>query len=346
VTRSVVKSSASPLPEWLILIHHLPSDPAYLRAKVGRRLQRIGAIAVKNSVYVLPARDETYEDFQWLRQEIEKGGGSAAICEGAFLEGFSHKELIGLFKSAREEDYRRLLDDVDQMRREVVKTPRAKSEAASQVALQLRRLRTRFDHIAAVDFFLAPSRQRAQLALSAAEAALHTTATARSARPPRGVPRMRGRTWVTRAGVHVDRIASAWLIRRFIDPQATFKFVPATGYIPAKGELRFDMFEAEYTHEGEDCTFETLLRRFAVKDAGLQSLAELVHDIDVKDAKFRRGEVAGIELMIAGICAATNDDSIRVERGAALLDDLHAALLRGSELRTKCISRSSAKAAV
>ncbi len=129
--------------------------------------------------------------------------------------------------------------------------------------------------------------------------------------------------WVTRAGVHVDRIASAWLIRRFIDPEARFKFVPPKGYVPAPGELRFDMFEAEFTHEGDNCTFEVLLARSGLSDPALAAIAEIVHDIDLKDSKFSREEASGIARLVGGIAATTEDDTRRIERGSVMLDDLY-----------------------
>jgi hypothetical protein len=128
---------------------------------------------------------------------------------------------------------------------------------------------------------------------------------------------------VTRAGVHVDRIASAWLIRRFVDPQARFRFVPAKGYVPEPGELRFDMFEAEFTHEGDRCTFEVLLGRAGLREPALRAIAEIVHDIDLKDGKFARPEAEGVRTLIAGICAATGDDEERLARGGAVFEDLH-----------------------
>src|SRR6476661_986702 len=132
-----------------------------------------------------------------------------------------------------------------------------------------------------------------------------------------------GRIWVTRDGVNVDRIASAWLIRRFIDKRARFKFVPARGYRPKAGELRFDMFEAEYTHAGEDCTFQTLTQRFGLRDRALGAIGEIVHDIDCKDDRFNRPETAGTAAMIRGIVQARDDDRDRIERGATLFDDLY-----------------------
>lgn len=138
-----------------------------------------------------------------------------------------------------------------------------------------------------------------------------------------GTGALTGRVWVTRAGMHVDRIASAWLIRRFIDPQARFKFVPAKGYLPEPGELRFDMFEAEFTHEGDRCTFEVLLMRAGLSDPALAPIAEIVHDIDLKDGKFGREEASGIARLVEGIAVANQDDHARIERGAAVLNDLY-----------------------
>ena len=131
----------------------------------------------------------------------------------------------------------------------------------------------------------------------------------------------RGRTWVTRTGIHVDRMASAWLIRRFIDPGARFRFVASREYRHQPGELRFDMFDGEYTHRGELCTFEVLLSRFEITDAALRPIAELVHDIDLKDEKYGRPQTAGIELVVNGIAIAHRDDDNRLARASALFDD-------------------------
>ena len=138
-----------------------------------------------------------------------------------------------------------------------------------------------------------------------------------------GLGALANRVWVTRQGVYVDRIASAWLIRRFIDPDARFRFVRAKGHIPQDGELRFDMFEAEFTHEGDRCTFEVLLARLDLNDKALTAIAEIVHDIDLKDAKFGREETGGIAHLITGLCQSSKDDAQRLARGAAVFDDLY-----------------------
>jgi hypothetical protein len=236
---------------WLLLIHQLPPKPDYVRVKVRRRLQRLGAAALKSSVYALPETEDNLEDFQWLANEIVADGGDATIVSATLLSGATDEELEA-----------RLRDD----------------GTAAPAATQ--------DRIA------------------------------------------RGSTWVTRQGVFIDRIASAWLIRRFIDPDARFKFVPARGYKPQPGELRFDMYQGEYTHVGDRCTFETLRDVFALDDRALVHIGEIVHDIDCKDEKFGRGEAPGVLAVVQGIALATADDEERIARGSLILDGLYGQLSR------------------
>jgi hypothetical protein len=177
--------------------------------------------------------------------------------------------------------------------------------------------------VAARDFFSAPGRERVEEAIRRLEARAGQGAAPSQSSSPLSAADHRGRTWVTRTGIHVDRIASAWLIRRFIDPEARFAFVPAKGYRPRPGELRFDMYEAEYTHEGDRCTFEVLLERFGLDDPALAELGELVHDLDLDDGKFGRADADGIGRLLAGICLAHRDDQARLARGSAVFEDLH-----------------------
>lgn len=310
------------LPRWLLLIHQLPKEPAYLRVKIGRRLARIGALAIKNSVYVLPKRDGTAEDFEWVRREILEGGGEATVVEAHLVSGQSDAEIEARFRDAKDAEYAALLAEADAVEVE----PRGRRrrpltdderQAATTALSQLER---RMDEVGLTDFFDAPL--RGPLAARLAELRTRLAPPPESTVVPSPEPRTSGRTWVTRAGMHVDRIASAWLIRRSVDPAATFKFVPATAYVPLEGELRFDMFEAEYSHEGEDCTFETLLRRFAIDEPGLAAIAEIIHDIDVKDGKFARPETPGVAACIAGLCRTTADDETRLARGTVVFDAL------------------------
>jgi hypothetical protein len=312
----------------MLLIHQLPPTPAYLRVKVGRQLHRIGAVAIKNSVYALPHDEETQEDFQWVLREIVKGGGDASIVEARFVEGLSDAQVVGLFQTAREADYR---DLVQQARAAAAALPprgEVPDSRRAEHAGQIARLRQRVTELAAIDFFGAPGREVVEGILSGMEARMRTDEGTERAKPSLDAAEYRGRTWVTRTGIKVDRMASAWLIRKFIDPEARFKFVPAKGYRPETRELRFDMFEAEFTHEGDLCTFEVLAQRFGLRDPALGAIAEIVHDIDLKDAKYGREEAPGIGQLVAGIAAAHADDEERLARGAALFEDLYA--LHGS----------------
>jgi len=310
----------------MLLIHQIPPRPAYLRVKVGRQLQRIGAVAIKNSVYALPMGEEPQEDLQWVRGEIVKGGGDASIVEARFVDGLGDDQVIALFQAAREGDYGELADQARAVARALPKRGLPPENRRAEVAHQIARLRRRLGELVAIDFFEAPGREAAEGLVSGLEARMKPDlAGPEPARATAGVEEVQGRTWVTRTGIKVDRMASAWLIRKLIDPKARFKFVPAKGYEPEPGELRFDMFDAEFTHEGDLCTFEVLLRRFGLDDPGLRHLAEIVHDIDVKDAKYGREEAAGIGQLVAGIAAAHPDDEERLARGTALFDDLYAA---------------------
>jgi hypothetical protein len=309
--------------KWLLLIHQIPPKPDYFRVKVRRRLQRMGAVALKNSVYVLPSRDETLEDFRWLLREIVAEGGEATLCEAELVEGITRAELEGMFAAERDAEYAALVTAAQGLANP---GDALGDDARAGIEPEVGRLRQRMDEIGALDFFGATGRRGAERAITTLEARLRRPREAAGRSAQRGGNEMQGHTWVTRRDVFIDRIASAWLIRRFIDPKARFKFTGAKSYNPRKGEVRFDMFEAEYTHEGDRCTFETLLDRAGLKDRGLRAIGQIVHDIDCKDMKFGREEAPGIAALVRGLARAYPDDATRLERGAAALDDLYASL--------------------
>ncbi|HEX2134382.1 MAG TPA: chromate resistance protein ChrB domain-containing protein [Microvirga sp.] len=301
---------------WLLLAHQLPAKPAYLRVKIWRRLQALGAVALKNGLYALPMREQAREDLEWLRREIVDGGGEAVVFEARFVSGLSDREVQDLFRAAREADYDGLAQELRSLRHAL---PHDTQDGDADIETRIKRLRHRRDQVAAIDFFGANGRETVDGLL----AELDRERPDLRERRREGAAMPSQATWVTRENVHVDRIASAWLIRRFIDPQARFKFVPAQGYRPKPGEVRFDMFEAEFTHEGDRCTFEVLVSRSSLEDPALSAIGEIVHDIDLKDGKFGRAEAAGVRSLIAGICFAGADDSERVARGAAIFEDLY-----------------------
>jgi hypothetical protein len=292
--------------------------------KVWRRLQAIGAIPLKGSVYILPDHEAAREDFEWLLREIHELGGTATVCEARLVQGLEDHEIEARFQRAREGDYRALVKDARQLASQLRRTRSFPPALHAEVASLRRRLAT----IHAVDFFGAPIREPAEALVASLEQRLGLRAEA--AHGAVRVEDLRGRTWVTRTGVHVDRIASAWLIRRFVDPDAIFEFVPAKGYRPKPGEIRFDMFDAEFTHEGEQCTFEVLCARFGLSEPALRAVGEIVHDIDLKEDRFSRPEVAGIARLLAGLARRARDDAERIARGGELFDDLYASLRGGA----------------
>jgi len=305
-------------------MHQLPPKPVGLRVKVWRRLQQQGAIAIKNSVYALPLSDAAREDFQWLAREITESGGEATVCAAELVEGLTDAQVQALFNAARDGQYAELTKEA----RQLASTGERRRSDESW-PLEVSKLRKRLEEIAAIDFLGAPGRMSAEALVVRLEQLLAERSTAATAVLPsaEGVA-PQGAVWVTRRGIHVDRMASAWLIRRFIDPAANFRFVDPRSYRKEVGELRFDMFEAEFTHEGDLCTFEVLLSRFGLGAPALRAIAEMVHDVDLKDAKFARPETSGFERTIAGIALGHAQDEDRLARASALLDDLHTAFER------------------
>jgi hypothetical protein len=305
-------------------MHQLPAQPAYLRVKVSRRLTSVGAVALKNSVYVLPASEAAQEDFQWIRREILEGGGDASVVEARMLEGLSDAEIESRFRDSKDAEYAEVTADVRTLRASYANRRRISEDERSDLLAKISRWQARIEAIAVTDFYGASGREVANGLVSELLGKVTALDTAHAHKPelvePPAAPH--GRVWVTRTGIHVDRIASAWLIRRFIDPAARFKFVAAKGYVRADGELRFDMFDAEYSHEGDHCTFETLCERFGLTAAGLRELSEVVHDIDLKDTKFARPETVGFAACLNGICRNSADDEERLRQGTLLLEAL------------------------
>jgi hypothetical protein len=317
-----------PKPRWLLLIHQLPTAPAYLRVKTARQLQKVGAVAIKNSVYVLPNTDSAHESLAWVAREISAEHGEASLCESSFVGGNSNEAIEALFNAARGRDYQELSEEVRGTLKSIGKSRRLADERRATGNAALGRFRRRHTEIMGLDFFGAAEGEAVQSLLDALEDRLRDSPPDPPGRAKPAADKARRVTWVTRQGIHVDRIASAWLVRRFIDPEATFKFVPPKGYVPEPGERRFDMFEAEYTHEGDLCTFEVLIRRFGVDDPALASVGQIVHEIDVRDGKFAQPETPGIERIIAGIALTQPDDEARVAIGGQLFEALYASFKR------------------
>jgi hypothetical protein len=293
---------------WLLLLHQVPPTPAYLRAKILRRLKQIGALALKNSAYLLPDSEEAAEDFQWLLTEIRADGGDGWVLRTEMVAGLTDDSIKESFREMRAADYRQLLAD------------------AQSADLGLRKIRKRFDEVARIDFFDAPGKQEALNLMEDMERASHPPGAASAP-----AAEFQGRRWVTRRGIKVDRTACCWLIVRFIDANAEISFVDPSQYKHREGEIRFDMFEGEITHEGDRCSFEMLVERCDLRAPALSAVAEIVHDLDLKDGKFGRPETAGVAAMIEGLALRHQDDPQRMKEGLVIFDSLYARLRSGAQ---------------
>lgn len=315
---------------WLLLTHQLPNEPSNLRVKVWRKLQALGAVPVKNSIYVLPNKASSREDFEWLRKEIVQSGGEASVFAAESIAESDDAEIIRSFREARAKDYAVFLKTVRAFvdkAKGAVDGGHIKAEAIEKLEREWEGRRLEWERISKIDFFEAPERKATGAAMSDAQGMLHkaralTVKQAPAPPPPLSPKDVKAVVWVTRTGPHIDRLASAWLIRRFIDPKARIKFVKAP-YAPKPKEARFDMPEGEFTHFGDWCTFETLIRRFRLDDPALTALSEVIHDIDLKDRKFARPEASGVALAIRGLCRRFPADEERLTAGLDFFEGLY-----------------------
>ena len=295
---------------WLLLAFTLPSKRASQRVEIWRKLQRYGTVPLGNSGYLLPSSPSNEERFQWLATSIRKYGGDASVVHVESIDNLSAPRLISRFSEARTREYQALIQEL-----ELPLSNRAEGKTAS-----LSRLQSRFQQIAEVDFFNSPLRVRVKELLERA-------ASSQGARPTMPMSKIsakdyKGRVWVTRPTPGVDRCSSAWLIRRFIDPKARFAFaaedrVP-TGYVP------FDMFHEEgFGHRGDDCTFETLEKKFHIRDPKVAVIGQMIHDADLLDDRFGRREGYGVDEILKGWARQGLADEKLLERGMELIEGLY-----------------------
>jgi len=314
-----------------MLIHQLPPRPTNLRVRIWRKLQKLGAVAIKNSVYVLPANERTNEDFQWLKQEIESAGGEAAVFRADSVEGTTDNEIIASFRKARDDEFTEITAQLDGLAGSIREQTRGKHLSAGRLAAhetELDRLHAELERVIANDFFEAKGQTAAQNAYQRCQAIIRSAQTParKESKSPRKSDTLatrdyQGRRWMTRRNIHIDRLASAWLIKQFVDKHPRFYFVAEGETVP--DAIRFDMFGAEFTHQGEDCTFETMVKRFGLsKVKGLRELGEIVHDIDLKDDKFQRLEAAGLSAIINGLSETFSDDRKRLQQATVIFDSL------------------------
>jgi hypothetical protein len=302
---------------WLVLSYSLPAQSrSSPRVTVWRRLKHIGALAVAGGAQVLPARDACEEAFQWLAQEIRQAQGEAVLMRVEQFTGLSDAALIAQFQAARTADFAELETDVKRLEQAL------KAKDRSRPLEVLVRLRRKHAAIAQIDYFESPAGALLAARLSKIERALTPVAPSHAS-ATLAVADYQHRRWVTRPQPHVDRLACAWLIRRFIDGAAAIRYSPE----PEPGEVSFDMEPADFGHRGNLCSFETMRLAFGLDDPGLAALAEMVHDIDLSEDPYRRAETHGVATLLAGWRLNNLSDAELEARGLSLFDGLYTALL-------------------
>ena len=298
---------------WLLLLFSLPTNRKTERVAVWRRLRKMGAVPIKTSTYLLPDEPPQYEQFQWLAQQIRDYGGDSTLVRAQGIEGLTRDEIVSLFNAARDQDYAALRKSLQTF------IARRRKSAAEFATSELERLTKQFRELRQIDFFDSPRGHEVAMLLRHAEG-------------PRRLLKLRtldakqyrGKTWLTRPRPEIDRVGSAWLISKFIDPKATFVFAPSAQSIP--DAVPFDMLDAEFSHHGNCCTFETLTKRFAISDKAVAKIGEMIHDADLDDARFQRVECVGIDRVFKGWAKESLPDDEILRRGFECFDALYAFL--------------------
>ena len=300
-------SSGEPAP-WLLLMFTLSAKQASQRVEVWRKLKRYGTLSLRTSGYLLPNTAENQERLEWLATSIRRYKGQASVIQVHSIDKLPSDELVKRFAAARSREYESVVRDL-----------RKVSRSANR-ATQLARLRRRFQEIVAIDFFGSPLRSRVETLL------------ARALQPPEPSTagdlrrqEFQNRTWVTRPRPGIDRVSSAWLITRFIDGEAKFVFANEPGEVPQA--VPFDMFQAGgFGHRGDDCTFETLRKEFAIRNAKVGAIAEIIHDADLEDGKFGRSEGTSLDRVLIGWAQQGVPDAELLRRGMQMIEGLYQSL--------------------
>ncbi|HEY6253122.1 MAG TPA: chromate resistance protein ChrB domain-containing protein [Candidatus Angelobacter sp.] len=305
-----MKVSAKQKPAaWLLLVFTLPTAKASERVGVWRKLQRYGAIALPASGYVLPSNAMNQERLEWLATSIRSSKGQAAVAQVCSFDDLENEEIKHMFNQARTRDYQA----VEKELRKLAQVP-----GRDRVQPGILRLKKRLEQIIEIDFFASPVRGRIEQAVQQLEGEGSETGQAGK----KNRKDYLGRTWVTRPHPGIDRVSSAWLISRYIDPRAKFTFGNQPQAQPEA--IPFDMFKAGgFGHSGNDCTFETLVKSFGIKDSRVRLVAQAVHDADLADEKFGRTEALGIDRILDGWNKQGMSSEEVLRRGIEMIEGLY-----------------------
>ncbi|HHT9106490.1 MAG TPA: chromate resistance protein ChrB domain-containing protein [Candidatus Wujingus californicus] len=315
--------------KWILFIHQIAQDAPNLRVKVWRTLKKYGALLFKNAVYILPCTKEHEEIMQWLCKQIKDSGSDASLFITESLSREQDEKIIKAFQEVRNKEYLEMFDACNNLLQkieQIEETDGITGKSSDTLKKKLNEIIKNTEDISRIDFFYSPQKDKVFDKIHFIQQKLNGwQKTSEKEIPDIGknykVKDFLGKKWVTRKDIFIDRIASAWLIKRFIDLKAKFAFLSKGEQ--CKGAIPFDMYGSEFTHRGEDCTFETLMKVFGLKDDALQTISEIVHDIDLKDNKYGRKEAEGIEQIIAGLSQRLMDDNKLLEKGMEIFDALY-----------------------
>jgi hypothetical protein len=317
--------------KWLLVFYTVPSNPVSNRMKLWRKLSKAGAVQLKGSVYILPHSEDHYEFLQWLISEVATMRGDGAFVSVNKVETMDDDEIKALFNQQREREYLLMGQRFEDLSRKVQSAHKGtRSYSMNQLGVELNKLQKDYEQIRGIDFFSSKEGIELGKRIAALGREIKTTsAPASKARPvlpaARRVEDYQGKTWVTRKHPFVDRMASAWLIRRFVDKNARFQFIDERelGGL-GKDSVSFDVRGAEFTHVGDLCTFEVLAKVFGIKDKALRKVAEIVHELDTKDDKYANPETSGLEKILQGIKKTATSDADALEKGMEVFEMLYA----------------------
>lgn len=319
---------------WLLIFYTVPSKPVNNRMKLWRKLANAGAVQLKGAVYILPYTEEHHEFFQWLISEVNSTGGDGAFVSVEGIETITDDDIVTLFDTHREEEYRKVGKGIDEIERRLSSTRKGgRGQNSKDILDRFNKCRKDYDSIRRRDFFSSRAGRAIEGKLRTLEGELKKICRSDegTSQPPRAMTiplkkreEYRQKTWVTRKNPFVDRMASAWLIRRFIDKEAVFRFLNEEELAhPDTSIVTFDVRGAAFTHVSDLCTFEVLLKSFSLKDKALRLISEIVHEIDVKDGKYDRMEAKGIEDILTGIRRTAKDDVEALDKGMAIFEMLY-----------------------
>jgi len=320
------------IPRWILFFYSVPSRPVSNRMRIWRKLAKIGAVQMKGAVYILPFNDEHYEFLQWLVSEIAGMKGEAAVVSIEKVDTMNDAEIITFFDQQRASDYKTLQKSFDDLGRRLSSIQKgAKPQNVKGISDQFAKLQKEFEDIKRIDFFSSQEGTAlgekirhiyADLKIVSGPETRHERPAALILKSPADY---QSKTWITRKRPFIDRMASAWLIKRYIDRNAAFDFIDEKHVDTiVKNTVTFDIRGGEFTHHGDMCTFEVIMKSFGLRDKSLKKMAEIVHDLDMKDNKFDAVEAKGLDHILEGIRRTAKNDHDALDKGMSIFEMLYA----------------------